>query len=161
MNKTPSIAVLKKELSYRSEQEIIDFCVTLIKFNRENKELLNYLLIDEVEKEVFLNEIKITISANFLDINFRSYHILRKSVRKILKLTKKYIKLINEPIKELTLLIHFNQELITCLPKLKNYPSIENYFISNIKKMESIVAKLHPDLHYDYINDINELKIKL
>jgi len=161
MNKTPSIAVLKKELSYRSEQEIIDFCVTLIKFNRENKELLNYLLIDEVEKEVFLNEIKITISANFLDINFRSYHILRKSVRKILKLTKKYIKLINEPIKELTLLIHFNQELISCLPKLKNYPSIENYFISNIKKMESIVAKLHPDLQYDYINDINELKIKL
>ena len=44
--KTATVTVLKKELKYKSNDELLNLCLTLSKFKKENKELLTYLLFE-------------------------------------------------------------------------------------------------------------------
>ena len=54
--KTASISELKQELQYRSEKEIMELCLRLARFKKENKELLTYLLFEAQDEEAYLEE---------------------------------------------------------------------------------------------------------
>ena len=44
--KTASLKQVKEELSYKSDQELVALCLQLIRFKKDNKELLSYLLFE-------------------------------------------------------------------------------------------------------------------
>ena len=44
--KTPSIQQIRQELQERSSKELMEYCLRLVKFKLENKELLSYLLFE-------------------------------------------------------------------------------------------------------------------
>ena len=87
--KPVTIKKIKDELHYKSSQELIELCLLLSKFKKENKELLTYLLFDKDDEEMYINKVKEYITLLFDEINTKSFFYIRKSVRKILKLTKK------------------------------------------------------------------------
>ena len=62
-----------------------------ISTKKENKELLTYLLFEASNEEGFKEGVKEEISLEFSTINCNSYFYMKKSVRKILRITKKYI----------------------------------------------------------------------
>ena len=41
--KTASLKQVKEELSFKSDLELVDLCLRLIRFKKDNKELLSYL----------------------------------------------------------------------------------------------------------------------
>ena len=43
---TTSLSELKKELSIMPKDKLVDVCTKLIRFKKENKELLHYLLFE-------------------------------------------------------------------------------------------------------------------
>ncbi|XKX05668.1 hypothetical protein R8G61_15220 [Tenacibaculum maritimum] len=90
--KAVSIKVLKEELAHKNTKELIDVCLKLARFKKENKELLTYVLFASYQEEAYILEVKEELDVLFSEINTKSYFYIRKSIRKILTNTKKYIR---------------------------------------------------------------------
>jgi len=157
--KAVSVKEIKTALHHCSHDEIMELCLHLSKFKKENKELLTYLLFESENEENFINSVKLEIDEQFELINTRTYYFIKKSVRKILRIIKKYIRYSKLPETEVNLLLYFCE-------KLQNFkPSIhKNTVLVNIYKRELNAAKkktlmLHEDLQYDYNISINRLSI--
>ena len=109
--KPVTIKKIKDELQYKSSQELIELCLVLSKFKKENKELLTYLLFDKEDEETYINNVKAHVTFLFEEINTKSFFYIRKSVRKILRITKKQIRYSKKKDTEVELLLHFCKEL--------------------------------------------------
>ena len=123
--KPVTIKKIKDELHYKSSLELIELCLKLSKFKKENKELLSYLLFDAEDEVTYIYNVNEYITLLFNDINTKSFFYIRKSVRKILRLTKKYIRYSKKKETEVELLIHFCKELKKISPFLKYFPSFK------------------------------------
>ena len=132
-----TIKKIKDELHYKSSQELIELCLKLSKFKKENKELLSYLLFDE--------------------INTKSFFYIRNSVRKILKLTKKHIRYSKIKETEVELLLHFCKELKKVSPSISKSPRLLNVYNRQLILIKKAIATLHEDLQYDYQLEFDQL----
>ncbi|MCK5536004.1 MAG: hypothetical protein KAI79_04210, partial [Bacteroidales bacterium] len=90
--KAASLKEIKLELYTRTPEELLEFCLRLSKFKKENKELLTYLLFEAYDEPSYIANVKLEIDEQFDLINKRSYYLIKKGVRKILANTKKYIR---------------------------------------------------------------------
>ena len=90
--KIASIKELKTELDELSHQDLVSICLRLGRFKKENKELLTYLLFLSNNEEAYIEEVKKEIDVQFEMINRSSYHYVKKSIRKILRNIKRYVK---------------------------------------------------------------------
>ena len=90
--KPAGVKAIKEELKIRSREELIELCLNLSKFKKENKELLTYLLFEADDENYFIKGIKEEIKTQFEEVNRKSYYYVKKSIRKILRNTKKNIR---------------------------------------------------------------------
>ena len=51
--KTASLKQVKEELFYKSDQELVELCLRLIRFKKDNKELLSYLLFEMDDEDAY------------------------------------------------------------------------------------------------------------
>jgi hypothetical protein len=155
--KPVTIKKIKDELHYKSSQELIELCLKLSKFKKENKELLSYLLFDAEDEETYINSVNEYITLLFADINTKSFFYIRKSVRKILKLTKKYIRYSKKKETEVELLLHFCKELKEISPSISKSPRLLNVYNRQLILIKKAIATLHEDLQYDYQLEFDQL----
>lgn len=155
--KPVTIKKIKDELHYKSSQELIELCLKLSKFKKENKELLSYLLFDAEDEESYINSVNEYITLLFADINTKSFFYIRKSVRKILKLTKKYIRYSKKKETEVELLLHFCKELKKVSPSISKSPRLLNVYNRQLILIKKAIATLHEDLQYDYQLEFDQL----
>jgi hypothetical protein len=156
--KAVSLKELKQELVTLSSQELQELCLRLSRFKKENKELLTYLLFESSNEHVYIESIKQYMDEQFMLINTKSYFYIRKSVRKILTNTKKYIRYSQQKETEVELLIYFCTKLNDFRPSIKNSPRLLNTFKRQIELIKKTVATLHEDLQYDYNLDLENLE---
>ena len=109
--KPATITVLKKELKYRSQEQLIEYCMSMARFKLESKELLTYLVFESDNEAVYIASVKEYIAASFQEINATNYHFIKKTVRKILRQIKRYIRYSKKKETEAELLIYFCKEL--------------------------------------------------
>ena len=81
--KASTISTLKKELATLPHSDVIDICIRLIKYKKENKELLSYLLFDANNELEYIRSIKDEIEIQFSEINRSQLYFAKKSIRKI------------------------------------------------------------------------------
>ncbi len=155
--KTATLRELKNELNHRSPSELLNLCLRLAKFKKENKELLTYLLFESSNEHAYIESIKKEIEREFHVINTKSYFYIRKSVRKILRNTKKYIRYSKNKETEVELLLYFCYELREMSPSMKGNLTLQNIFNRQILLIEKVVSSLHEDLQYDYKLEIKSL----
>lgn len=148
--KTASITEIKKDLKHRTPEELQDLCLHLAKFKKETKELLTYLLFEADHEASFIEVVKEEVSLLFQEINTDSYYFIKKSVRKILRLTKKYIRFSKIKQTEVELLIHFTNEMLQLRPTIKHNTVLTNIYAKQIEIIQKSISKLHPDLQFDY-----------
>ena len=86
--KTASLKQVKEELSYKSDKELVALCLRLIRFKKDNKELLSYLLFEMDDEDTYVKGIQSKMDIEFEAINTDSYFYMRKSIRKILRQVK-------------------------------------------------------------------------
>ena len=156
--KTASVKELKNELTYRSQAELVELCLRLSKFKKENKELLTYLLFESSDEDAFIRGVKEEIDRDFALINTKSYFYIKKSVRKILRNTKKYIRYSKKKETEVELLLYFCEKLKEMQPSYKNNVSLDNIFNRQIVTIKKAIATLHEDLQFDYGLELEELE---
>ena len=109
--KTATVSELKKELKHRSNEELLEIALRLSKFKKENKELLTYLLFNASSEDDYISEVQNEITQQLEEINTGSFYFINKSVRKRLRIKKKYIRYALKKETEVTLLLFFCKEI--------------------------------------------------
>jgi hypothetical protein len=155
--KAAGVKAIKEELNSRSRQELSDLCLKLSKFKKENKELLTYLLFEADNENLFIISIQEEIDLEFENINRKSYYFIKKSIRKILRNTKKNIRYSKKKQTEVELLLHFCKKLKKFDPSISNSIPLTRIFDREILKVEKILNTLHPDLKYDYKTEMESI----
>lgn len=148
--KTATVKQLKDELKYKSDEELINLCLRLSRFKKENKELLTYLLFEADDEQGYIANVKQEIDEQFEAINTNSYFYIKKSVRKILRTIKKYIRYSLNKETEIELLIYFCQKLKDFRPSIKRNVTLANIYNRQLVFIKKRVTALHEDLQYDF-----------
>ncbi len=156
--KAASLKEIKTELNHRSTQELLDLCLRLSRFKKENKELLTYLLFESANEEGFIESIKTKIDSDFESINTKTFFYIKKSVRKILREIKKFIRYSQNKETEVELLLYFCLKLKEFKPSISRNTTLTNLYNRQIDFIKKKVENLHEDLQHDYQLELEELK---
>ena len=151
------VVTINKELQHLSSDELTELCLRLSKFKKENKELLTYLLFESQNEDAYIQSIKMFVDEQFITINRDSYFYIKKSVRKILRLIKKFARYSLKKETEVELLLYFCQKLKEFSPSIKNNVTLTNIFERQLLLAKKIISTLHEDLQYDYNLVIEQL----
>jgi hypothetical protein len=156
--KAATVTEIKKELQHRSTDELLNFCLHLSRFKKENKELLTYLLFEAHNETGYIEGIKVEVEELFFEINTKSYFYIKKSVRKILRRIKTYIRYSKKKETEVELLLHFCDQLKSMSPSMTRSVALHGIYKRQIIVLEKSIDLLHEDLQHDYnciLEDLN------
>ena len=155
--KSATIRQLKMELQDRSPKEIMDLCLRLSRFKKENKELLTYLLFESSDEQMYIESVKEEIDERFELVNKKSPYFIKKSIRTILNHTNKYIRYSQNKETEIELLIYFCQKLKAFSPPINRNKKVLNIYNRTIESCIKKTSLLHEDLQYDYTRLLEDL----
>jgi len=158
--KSSTVSQLKKELSYRSSDELLALCLRLAKFKKENKELLTYLLFEADDENAYVESVKREVAAQLAMINTKNYYWMRKSIRKILKDVKKYIRYSQKKETEVELLLDFCTQLKMLSPPIGKDKTLQNLLDRQLASVRQKIDALHEDLQYDFNQQLEALSLK-
>ena len=156
--RSATISELKKELQTLPSEKLLEICTRIVKYKKENKELLNYLLFEMQDEENFIRNIKAEVENQFADINSSTLYFAKKSIRKILRLINKYIKYSDHNTTTVEVLIHFCQQLNSSGIKFEKSTALLNLYNNQLKRINKTLALLHEDLQYDYQKELSQIK---
>ena len=156
--KTASISEIKKELQTLHPSEVLNLCMQIAKYKKENKELLSYLLFESHQEETFVSDIKDQINQMFQEMNKSTLFLAKKTIRKILRTTNKYIKYSGSKQTEVELLMFFSKSLKQSGVNLQASPALMNIFDRQIIKINKAISMMHEDLKHDYNEGLMGMK---
>ena len=156
--KAASLTELKHELKTLTPAQLVDLCLHLSKYKKENKELLTYLLFEADNEAAYVKNVKEMVTELFGDVNMSSIYLAKKTIRKILRITAKYIKYSGSRQTEAELLLFFCKQLNHSGIPIHTSQAMINLYQRQIQKIEKAIATMHEDLQYDYQEDIKELR---
>ena len=154
---TASLSEIKKELNTLTPKQLVEICIRLGKYKKENKELLHYLLFESSNQQIFIESVKAEIDDQFKNLNRSSSYLAKKTVRKVLKTTNKYIKFSGIKETEIELLIHFCLQLRKSGLRLSSSRVLLNLYQNQVKRIRTVLSSIHEDLQYDYEEIISHL----
>lgn len=154
-----SVSDIQKELKTLPSKDVIQFCMRLVKYKKENKELMTYLLHHSSDEEGFIQMIKDEVLEDFGDVNQSSFFLAKKTIRKILRKINKYSRYSGIDLTELTLRIYFCEQLKFSGIKIRQHKVLENLYNGQLKKIDSILNRMHEDLRFDYRDIVEQLSV--
>jgi hypothetical protein len=135
----------------------VELCLRLSRFKKENKELLTYLLFDSSDEPGYIKSVKSDIDEQFEAINRSSVYFIKKSIRKILRNTRKYIRYSGKKETEVELLIYFCMKMKQFKPSVLKSTAMSSLYDRLIESIRKTMLTLHEDLQYDYGKELEEL----
>ena len=156
--KAASVNEIKKELSHLDLKNVQDLCMRLVKYKKENKELLTYLLFEAGNESVYVSGVKSEVDDLFSLLQKSNVYLIKKSLRKILRLTNKHIKYSDVKQTELELRIYFCVKMQKAGIQSLRSQVLVNMYQQQLMKIDAALAKLPEDLQYDYHHEIEQLK---
>ena len=156
--KPVTVSILKKELKEHTQEELVEICLQLAKFKKENKELLTYALFDSNDEDEYVREIKEEIDLEFSKLNLDSLYYIKKSIRKILRILKKYIRYSKKKETEADILIYFCKKMTELKPSHKRSVQMINIYERQLTMAKKAISSLHEDLQYDFNLELEKLE---
>jgi hypothetical protein len=154
---TASLSEIRKELKIIPPQQLQELCLRLARYKKENKELLGYLLFDSINEQAFVQSVKDEIDEQFHVLNQNSFYLSKKTLRKVLRTTQKYIKFSGSKETEIELLIYFCKKMRKSGLRMRSHRVILNMYLRQVERIKKVHSALHEDLQYDYEEEINSL----
>src|SRR5687767_539170 len=144
--KAATIHEIKKAISLQEPAEVMELCLRLAKYKKENKELLAYLLFEAHDEQAYIEKIKAGIDEEFDSMNKSTLYFAKKSIRKILRTTNKYIKYSGSKETTAELLIYFCHALKSSGIAIRNSTALTNLYAAQLKKISKTLEGMHEDL---------------
>ena len=156
--KIESIVTIKKELKHLSQEELLELCLSLGKFKKENKALLTYLLFESHDEDGYITSVKASLDTLFEGINTDSYFYMKKTIRKILREIRVYSRYSLKKTTEVELLLYFCEQLNELKPSIHRNVTLSNLYERQVLSVKKKIKVLHEDLQYDYNLQLEELE---
>ena len=153
----PSLAQLKKDLSYLSEKELTDVIIDLAKFSRDNKAYLYFKLNEWDQPNLFVDSVKEELDEAFQTANTRNYHFAKKAAQTIRRKLNKALKLSKNKADQAELILYFCEQLKRYDFLRYHHPVIDNLFRVQIGKAQKLISTLHEDIQSDFEYRFEEL----
>jgi hypothetical protein len=147
---------IKKEFQHLHNEQLVELCLRLARYKKENKELLAYLLFEAGNNPGFIEQIKAEAGFMFSQLPVHGYHAA-KSLRKILRLIAKYTKFMASKEAEIELLINFCNNYIQYTDKRIAYKPMRLILTRQLLKIRALIGKLHEDLQHDFSLEYNAM----
>jgi hypothetical protein len=148
--KTASLKEIKTELENTPPEKLLELCLRLTKFKKENKELLTYLLFEEGNEASYVASVKEILNELFETVNKTQLYFAKKTIRKIVRIANRYIKYSDSKTTEPDVLIHVCEKINDLNLDLKRNTALHNIYLSLLKKIKKAVSGMHEDEQYDY-----------
>jgi len=148
---------IKSELETLPKKELVDLILNLSRFKKENKELLTYLLYEEKHEDLYISGVKKEMDEAFSEINTKSFYLVKKSIRKILRTTKKYIRYSKQKETDIALRIYFCTKLKNFKPSISSSKTMMMLYDREVASITKVVKTLHEDLQWDYTRELENL----
>ena len=152
--KTASVSEIRKHLANLDAEALAQLCLTLVRFKKDNKELLTYLLFEAHDEQAYINSIKAEVEELFADVPKANVYFVKKSIRKILRIMNKHIRYSGLPATELEVRIHFCLCMKAATIPLHPGTVLFNLYQQQLKKIDSVLTRLPEDLRFDYERDL-------
>lgn len=157
--KSASSNEIKAALHHLSPKEMLHICMRMIKYKKENKELLSYLLYEADNELQYIENIKHEIDDYFNNLAVLNFSNLLKKLRKVIRLANKYIKFSGSKNVEVAVLIYICEK-IKPYTKQTSSAALINLYQRQLIKIDKALQKLDEDLQYDYKNEIANIQIQ-
>ncbi len=155
--KAASLKELKSELELLPPAEVLDLCMRMTRYKKENKELLTYLLFNAGDEQAYVEEIKEMIALMFEEINRSNVYLVKKSLRKILRTANKFIKYSGSKQTDVEVRIFFCTRMKNAGLPLQSSTALSNIYTRQLIKLNKTLAMLHEDLQFDYAQEMKGL----
>ena len=156
--KAASVKEIKTSLETLSPHELIAIGLRLARFKKENKELLTYMLFEEQDEESYISSVKMEIDSSFEQLNIKSVYIAKKNIRKIIRITSRFIKYSGKESTEATLLIYVCKKIKSSGLDIKKSVALANIYSSLTKKIKNTIEVMHEDLQYDFNKELDSIE---
>jgi hypothetical protein len=147
---------IKKEVQHLPHEQLVQLCLRLVRYKKENKEMLAYLLFDANDEHAFVEKVKAEVGFTLSQLPAHSY-LASKSVRKILRLIGKYTKFMASKPAEIDLLLNFCFNYLQYINRNTVYKPLRLILIRQVQKINTNITKLHEDLQFDYSQEYTRL----
>jgi DNA repair protein RadC len=155
--KAATIHEIKQELGTLSQKELVELCLRLGKFKKENKELLTYLLYEAHDETAYIQSVKNEIDDQFTGINLSHLYFVKKSLRKIIRIINKHVRYTGSRQAETEWLIYLCQKINDSGIPFEKSTMLLNLYNGLIKKLTATIKTLHEDLQFDYLRELKNL----
>jgi hypothetical protein len=155
--KVESSHIIKKQLLNLEPVALTELCLRLMKYKKENKELVSYYLFNKGDEAEYVEMVNNELTELFEMIPRNGKYKEVKQIRKILRIANKQIKYSGLATTQVEVLIHFCKLL---KPKVKSLQmlALDNMYIQQLKKINIAMTKMHEDLQYDYLKQLSALE---
>jgi hypothetical protein len=156
--KAATIHEIKQELTNVPPVQLIELCLRLARFKKENKELLTYLLFEAFDETAYISLAKKEVDDNFKLLNLTNLYFVKKGLRKIVRTITKYIRYTGSKQTEVELLLYFCTKLRDSDIPIQKNTLINKLYQSQLKKIHKVLGTMHEDLQYEYVRELEKLE---
>ncbi|MER3465012.1 MAG: hypothetical protein C4329_11970 [Chitinophagaceae bacterium] len=158
--KAASVNEITQALKNLSRQELIELCLRLARYKKENKELLTYLLFEAADEQQYITKINEGITDGFTEVNTTNVYYAKKTIRKILRIANKFIRYSGSKTIGVEVLLHYCTNFKRLNLKWQRSTALSNLYQSQLKKIKTAIAGMHEDLQHDYLRQLKRLEIE-
>lgn len=153
--KAASIAELKKSLVRLDHGELLDVCLSLARFKKDNKELLTYLLFLSQDEQAFVDSLCDEIDDQFL----LTPNAHKKTLRKVIRWMNKCLRFSKVKDSEVQVRLHFCRALRSSDTPIRHSKVVTNMYTGQLKKVRTVIEKIHEDIRHDVEREIQALEL--
>ena len=153
--KAASIAELKKALVRLDHGDLLDACLSLARFKKDNKELLTYLLFLSEDEQGFVDSLCDAIDDQFsLTPNAH-----KKTLRKVIRWMNKCLRFSKVKDSEVQVRLHFCRAMKASKTPIRSSRVVTNMYNGQLKKVRKVIEKFHEDIQRDVERELQELEL--
>ena len=95
--KISSLQEVKQELLEQEPKKLVELCISLAKYKKDNKEYLTYLLFQAHNEEAYVEQVKTETDQLFSELQEqKNLYYIKKGLRRILRTLNKYCKYLDD-----------------------------------------------------------------
>ena len=139
-------------------KDLVEICLRLSRYKKENKELLTFLLFESNDLQFYVKSVNEEVDEIFASVNTVSVYFAKKGIRKALRIANKYIRYAGDKTVEVEVLLHYCTNFKGLKLSWQKSTLLPNIFNAQLKKIDAALNTMHEDLQYDYRRKFERLK---
>jgi hypothetical protein len=153
-----TIQELKQELNELPHKKLVELCLSLARYKKDNKEYLSFELFNAGDRDGYIKQLKTEIDEQFEEIQkLNNLYFIKKALRKVLRMLNKYCKYLDAKSDTAELFIYFCRKIKETKTPVHKNALLRNLWTGLVKKINSSINSLEGDLQADYQRELDRV----